>query len=317
MIITAEKAANLLLQQDNILVLCHRNPDGDAIGSAFALKKLLQSLGKRVRMECESGIPAKYDVLFGAGEDDGDFEPDYVVAVDTADRKLLGTLGQKYPTVNLAVDHHETNKDYAEFTYVEDKAAAAAEVVFKLAPLLGAKLDLRIATALYVGLSTDTGCFVYSNTTAETHIIAGELISYGVNLGEANKLLFETKTKSRVEIDKIALNSLEFFFGGELAFVFLPLSALEASGVSEDDLDGVSAMPRQIEGVKVGITLRERADGSYKASVRTTCVNAADICAKCGGGGHKRAAGCEFKTSFEEAKAALLESAKQVMDSEQ
>ena len=90
MIITLEKAASLLLQQDNILILCHRNPDGDTIGSGFALKKMLQSLGKRVRMDCETGIPQRYEVLFGAHEDDGDFEPEYIVAVDAADRKLLG-----------------------------------------------------------------------------------------------------------------------------------------------------------------------------------------------------------------------------------
>ncbi len=311
--ITLERAAELLLEHDSILILCHRNPDGDTLGSGFALKKLLQGLGKRVRMECETGIPQRYDTLFGALEPQESFEPEYIVAVDAADRKLLGTVIAPEQRVDLALDHHETNKGYAEHTYVDDRAAAAAEIVFRIAPLLGATLDLRIATALYVGVSTDTGCFVYSNTTARSHMIAAQLISYGIDLGSVNKLLFETKTRSRIEIDKLALNSMEFCDGGQIAFVYLPYSELQASGVTEDDLDGVSGMSRQIEGVRVGITLRGRADGSYKASVRTTDVNAADICAKCAGGGHKRAAGCEFATSFDEAKARLLEAARQVM----
>ena len=311
--ITLEKAAGLLLEHDNILILCHRNPDGDTLGSGFALKKLLQSLGKRVRMECETAIPPRYDTLFGALEPQEQFEPDYIVAVDAADRKLLGTAIKPEQRVDLTIDHHETNKDYAEYTYVDDTAAATAEIIFRLAPLLGAALDLRIATALYVGISTDTGCFVYSNTTARSHQTAAELIPYGIDLGTANKLLFETKTRSRVEIDKLALNSMEFYDGGQIAFVYLPYAALQASGVTEDDLDGVSGMTRQIEGVRVGLTLRGRADGSYKASVRTTDVNAADICAKCAGGGHKRAAGCEFAATFDEAKAKLIEAARQVM----
>ncbi len=302
-----------MLEQDNILILCHRNPDGDTLGSGFALKKLLQGLGKRARMECETAIPPRYDALFGAMEEQERFEPDYIVAVDAADRKLLGTAILPEQRVDLALDHHETNKDYAEYTYVDDGAAAAAEIIFRLAPLLGADIDLRIATALYVGISTDTGCFVYSNTTARSHMIAAQLIACGIDLGRANKLLFETKTRSRIEIDKLALNSMEFYDGGQIAFVYLPYAELQASGVTEDDLDGVSGMSRQIEGVRVGITLRGRADGSYKASVRTTDVNAADICAKCAGGGHKRAAGCEFATSLDEAKARLLEAARQVM----
>jgi len=313
MMINLEKAAQLLLQHDDILILCHRNPDGDTLGSGFALKKLLQSLGKRARMECETEIPPRYDTLFGALEEQDSFTPAYVVAVDAADRKLLGTAAEPYPQIDLAIDHHETNKDYALNTYVDASAAAAAEIMFELAPLLGAGLDLRTATALYVGVSTDTGCFVYSNTTSRSHRIAAELISYGIDLGSVNKLLFETKTRSRIEIDKLALNSMEFLCGGAVAFVYLPLEALQSSGVTEDDLDGVSGMPRQIEGVRVGITLRGRADGSYKASVRTTDVNAADICARCGGGGHKRAAGCEFKTTLEEAKAALLKATEEVM----
>lgn len=313
MMITLEKAANCLLEHDNILILCHRNPDGDTLGSGFALKKLLQSLGKRVRMECETAIPKRYDTLFGALEAQDEFEPDYIVAVDVADRKLIGTAIAPEQHVDLTIDHHETNKDYAEYTYVDDKAVAAAEIIFQLAPMLGAELDLCIATALYVGISTDTGCFVYSNTTARSHAIAAQLITYGIELGSVNKLLFETKTRSRIEIDKLALNSMEFYENGQLAFVYLPYDVLQTSGVTEDDLDGVSGMPRQIEGVRVGITLRGRADGMYKASVRTTDVNAADICAKCGGGGHKRAAGCEFAETFDEAKKKLLDAARQVM----
>ena len=164
------------------------------------------------------------------------------------------------------------------------------------------------------GLSTDTGCFKFTNTTARTHIVAAKLMEAGANTVKLNSLLFENKSRSRIALERFALENLEYYFEGRCALICLTREQIEASGVEPSELEGITAIPRMIEGVEVGLTMRQQPSGSYKASIRTTLgVDASAIAAHLGGGGHKQAAGCEILGSTDNAKAALLSEVEKVL----
>lgn len=307
--IDVKTAATLLKGQDNILILTHMSPDGDTLGSGYALLRGLHQLGKKAQVLCGDTIPKKYAYLKEDTREDA-FEPQFVVSVDVADEKLLGDdLRERFGgKVDLCLDHHLSNTRYAENVYME-VCAATCEVIYAVLKEMGVHFDKGIADCLYTGLSTDTGCFRYSNVTARTHRIAAELLELGAEADEINRVMFETKTKEYVKLQAEVLSSIEMYLDGKCAFVLLTQKMLKDSGCSETDCDGVSSIPRKIEGVLAGVTVREKADGSYKVSLRTYApVDASKICKKMGGGGHERAAGCALDgTKYEAEKQKLLQ----------
>lgn len=308
-IIDIMQAISRLLKADNILLLCHKNPDGDTLGSASALYHALRKLGKTVAMLCADVIPARYDYM-EIGLFNGEFEPSYIVAVDVAGIQLFGDgndIGSYGNRVDLCIDHHPSNSGYADAMLLNGDAAATAEIVHELLRCMGVEITVLIANCLYTGVATDTGCFKFANTTARTHSITAKLIEAGAELIRLNNILFENKSRSRLEIERLALESLEYFYDGRCAVIHLTKDQIEKTGVDPSELEGITSMPRMIEGVDVGITLRQQPSYSYKVSVRTVVgVNASDICARLGGGGHAQAAGCEIIGSFENARDALL-----------
>lgn len=296
-----------LLKADNILLLCHKNPDGDTLGSAAALYHVLKSLGKTVAILCADPIPARYDYM-QMGQFDASFEPKYIVAVDVAGIQLFGdSIAQYTHRVDLCIDHHGSNGGYADAMLLDADAAAAAELVYELLVEMETPITPLIADCLYTGISTDTGCFKFANTTARSHAIAAKLVESGARLMELNNILFESKSRSRLVVERLALESLEYHFEDRCALIYITKEQIEQTGVEGTDLEGITSMPRTIEGVKVGVTMRQQPSGSYKVSVRTIVgVDASAICARLGGGGHKQASGCEILGSLENAKAALL-----------
>ncbi len=310
--IDLKRAAAVLTEMDNILIIAHHYPDGDTLGSGFALCRGLRKMGKKANLACSHEIPHKYDYMW-RDLPALDFTPENIVAVDTADTQLFGERLEKYADmVRLCIDHHGSNILYAEETLLDVTAAATAEVIFALLKEMGIEVDKDIADCLYTGIATDTGCFKYSNTTAKTHLIAAELIGLGADKDIINRLMFETKSRARIEIERHALNNMEFFLNGRCAVMFISLEMIEKSGADEGDLEGLSPLPREIEGVVVGITIREKGDNQYKISVRTGPeVNAAEVCRLFGGGGHPRASGCCLEGPFDEVKNALIEAVRQ------
>ncbi len=305
--ITPEQAAQALRAQDNILILCHAHPDGDTLGSGYALCRALLEMGKRAAVLCEDPVPRMFAFLCD-GLPEPDFEPDYVVAVDIATVKLMGDgVGARFgKNVDLCIDHHFTNSGYAKAVLLDDTAAAASEIVYQLLQMLQTPITPIMAECLYVGVSTDTGCFRYSNVTARTLRIAADLLDLGADAARINREVFETKSRSFAMLERMALNSVETFFGGRYATVTVTQDMFRESGAGEDEFDKIAAIPRQIEGVLVGASIREQKDGTYKISVRTNPpMNAAEICAQLGGGGHPAAAGCTLEESLEESKETL------------
>lgn len=305
----AAQAAAILKAQNNILILTHRNPDGDTLGCAFALLRGLLSLGKAARVACCDEIPQKYDYMW-AGISQADFTPDYVVAVDIADEKLLGEpLFSAYSgKVDLCIDHHLSNTRYAKALYLRE-CAATCELIYEVLSELGIEITREIADCLYTGLSTDTGCFRYSNVTPYTLKLAAKMLEAGANAAEINRVMFETKTHTYLRLEELVLKTLEMYFDGRCAVVTITQEMFRQSGSNESECDGIASLPRKIEGVIVGATLREREDGTFKVSLRTYApVDAAKVCGKLGGGGHARAAGCELQAdSLEAEKQKLLE----------
>lgn len=314
-----EKTAKLLKQQNKILILTHRNPDGDTLGSAFSLMHALKRLGITAKVFCCDEIPEKYNYMFekqdfGEYDDGDDFT---VVAVDIADAKLIGSeYIEKYSDrVKLCIDHHISNKEYAENLLLRD-CAAACEIIYDVINALGVEIDKVIADCLYTGISTDTGCFLFSNVTQRTHLIAADLIEKGADFTEINKVMFETKSKGYFLLEAAALQTIETYFDGKCAIMTITQEMMDSTGTSESDCDGIAGIPRKIEGVLVSATLRERNDGTFKASLRSHApVDSSKICLSMGGGGHARAAGCELsKECFDNDKAKLLTFIKEELD---
>lgn len=320
MMITMEEAVSLLKQHDKILILTHCNPDGDTLGCGYALCRGLRQMGKRARVVNSDVIGAKYAYLFQDMADD-QFEEEYVVAVDIATQQLLGEplLSRYSGKIKLCIDHHGSNTDYAEKTLLDDTAGAACEIIYEILRGLGVSIDQKIANCLYTGLSTDTGCFKYENATSRTYHIAADMIDCGAESGMINRVMFDTKTKTYARLERMALDTLRLYFNERCAVMEITQEMYEKSGSNEMETDALASIPRQIEGVLVGITIRQKADGTCKASVRSReGFNASDLCRTLGGGGHVQAAACAFAPGIEmeQAKQMLLEQVQKMLPKE-
>lgn len=302
-----QRTAALLRAWDKILILSHRSPDGDTLGCAAALSRALLSLGKEVQFRCADEIPDKFAYMF-RGIQFGEFEPEKIVTVDVADKVLLGSLEPLGEQADLAIDHHATHRTFAKELLLDSTAGAACQIIAKLIPALGVEITPEIADCLYTGISTDTGCFRYSNATPETHRIAADLIEKGAHSAEINRIMFDTKSRSAIALSQRVYSDMEFYYEDRCALLCLTRQFVAETGAEESDLDGVSAMIRQVEGVVLGLTIRERGENEYKISMRAVePANAAEICMKFGGGGHKGAAGCTICAPLEEVKKQILE----------
>ncbi len=313
--ISEQEASRMLREADHILLLAHQYPDGDTLGSCFGLCRALQNMGKTVRVHCNDPIPERYDYMLENLPQPA-FEPAFICAVDVADKKLLGPATEAAfgDRVDLCIDHHGTNTAYAAYSCVDATCAAAAMLVFRLVEQLGVALSREIAQCLYTGIATDTGCFKYSNTSALAHRMAADCIDTGIPYEMINRSNFDMKSRARIELERMALDGMRFCYDGRVAIMPITNEMVKKSGAGDNDLEGLPPIPRQIEGVWVGITLRQKENGYYKISVRTgTHADAAQICALLGGGGHNRAAGCAVDGTLEEAQRAILQAVEQAI----
>lgn len=306
--INVEKCAKILEDKDDILILMHAHPDGDTLGCGFALCRALLKMGKRARAVCADEIPRKYSYLY-ADIDMPEFEEKYIVSVDVATESLLGSFEKVYGgKINLCIDHHATNSEYAEYLLLNADAAAASETVLKVIKALGVRIDKHIADCLYTGLTTDTGCFRYASTTSNTYRAAAELIDYGAENGKINRVMFETKTWNYAALERLAIEKMRFFGNDRICLITITQDMYEKTGTSEQDTEAIPPLTRQIEGVEIGLTLREKKDGTCKCSIRTyESVDASKLAAFFGGGGHRQASACNLDCGVEEAERRLVE----------
>lgn len=310
MVIDRNECAKLLRENEEFLILSHEHPDGDTLGCAFALCEILRKMGKKRAFLCSDEVTSDFSYMTESFVSDEVKNP-FIVAVDVADLKLLGKISTEYENkIDLCIDHHLSNTFYAKNNFVEDRAAAC-EIIYELAVLLDVEMDKYIRNCIYTGLSTDTGCFRYQNVTPSVFRVAAQLMEQGIDSKKINKLMFETKSKSSLELENLARKTLEYHFDGKCAIITITQDMYEKSGSNEHECYSITALPRQIEGVLVGAVIKEKKDSSFGISVRTEDgLDASEICKRLGGGGHKGAAGGSFSVSYEEGKKKLLDSIK-------
>ena len=306
--LTRSETAQFLREHDNYLILTHRRPDGDTLGSAAALCLGLRKLGK------EAWVLNPTEALEGLGwlladitKDEAETN-DTVISVDVAAPNMLPRdSAHLTDRCVLRIDHHGSATPFTEMELVDAESASCAEIICDLMPLLGVEMDEDIADAIYVGLSTDTGCFRYANTNAHAFHVASQCAQAGADIAGLNLELFETNTLAKLRIQAWIVENVKIFDEGRLAIVAIPKMVEERIGVSEADMGNISSYARSIEGVCLAATLRQGKHGETKISIRAVPgYDAAQVCERFGGGGHKGAAGASTNLSLEET-ARLLE----------
>lgn len=305
---TTAEAARLLLGWDELLLLTHVRPDGDTVGSAAALCQALRDRGKTAYLLPNPELTATYAPSAAPYAAPEGFVPRHVVSVDIAALSLLPENARPYQDrIDLAIDHHPSQEFFARETCLEAESAACGEIVYNIITRL-TPVTPDIALPLYVAVSTDTGCFVYSNTTARTHRIAAALMDCGIDAAPVNKALFRTKSRTRLAMEAWMAEWAEYYDHDRVVVMQIPLSLCLDYKATEADVEELSSLAALVEGTDCGVTLRELKDGRVKISLRTgPRVNATEVCALLGGGGHAAAAGATLHGTLSEVKQAVLQ----------
>lgn len=289
----------------NTLILFHRSPDADAVGSAFALKRLLTSLGSRAWCVCGNELPDRLRFL-ADGEQSSvlpaaipeGFRAERIIAVDTASPAQLGDLRERFEEkVDLMIDHHGNGEPFADH-YILPHAAATGEILFDLirhfSKEKATSVPDEVRVDLYAAISSDTGGFRYSNVTPETHQRAAELVASGIDCADINHRLFESMSMQQIRANGAGASRLQTFADGKLSAIVFPYSLKTELGLADEHLDTLIDVARSLEGVQVAMVLRQPSpEPVFRVSMRSACnFDVAALCAVFGGGGHKRAAGC-------------------------
>jgi phosphoesterase RecJ-like protein len=309
--------ARALREHQSFAVLSHVRPDGDALGSQLAMALSLQKLGKKVRVWNEDGMLQKYSFLPRAellSKPPAVREAvDVVIALDTAIQNRMGTAIEAVASSKICIniDHHPSNPGYGDLVCIDAAAPATGQILFELLKAEKFPIDKEIAENLFVAISTDTGSFQYSNTTARTFAIAAELVAHGVDVGRVSQQLYESYPRRRIELLRELLRTMRFEAGGKVASFSLSLQTAAELGVLPEDNEGLIDHIRAIQGVIVAVFFEELADGKVRVSMRSKEQDV-DVCAICqqfGGGGHTLAAGARVRGTLAEVEEKILEAA--------
>ena len=326
---SAKEAADLLLSlsenKKKILFTGHRNPDGDCVGSSYAIKMIYKSLGGEAECAFPGKIPDYLSFLSGnCKNNENDISFDHVITIDTASPSQMGDLIYLKEKVILTIDHHENCTQFSD-SYRDKDASAAGEQVYKIYKILRdnnkIKENANICRLIYSAISSDTGSFMYSNTTKETHKIAADLVETinsdknGYNCATISQKLHNSRSLTALKAQKMCIEYLETTADAKIAFIVLEKQKIAENGLRDEDFGSAVDIPRSLEGVLLSFVLKEtdetkeNKDKAYKISARSSCdVNVADICAKFGGGGHAKAAGgTVFAKNAENAKNIIVE----------
>ena len=301
--LTRNECAQWLLDRDHFVILTHRKPDGDTLGSSAALCRGLRALGKTAHLLTNNEVTPLYAPLVEGLCKDAPEEGDILVAVDVAADNMLPKAFESLKNcIDLRIDHHGSGREYTPAEFVDGESAACAEIIWELLLDMGVDPDEKMAEAVYVGVSTDTGCFRFANTNAHTFDVAADCCAAGADVFDWNRRLFDTNSLAKLRLQAWVVDHFKLLCDGKIALCALPSSVEEELGVSEDDMNNISGFLRSIEGVCVAALLRNAGAENTKVSVRSVPgYNAASICEQFGGGGHAGAAGCSIRKPMAEA----------------
>ncbi len=308
---------NAMDQAQRILLVAHIQPDGDTLGSCFALKRILEKLDKQVTLCCDGDMPSRYMELFNADEMlsaqavNEDIET--AVSVDCADSARLGKCLKLFRSAKqtINIDHHITNDGFAELNYIS-AASSVGEIIFEMMGLFGVKPDEKIAQSLYIAMSTDTGNFTYSNTSRKCLAYTSEIVELFDLRGTAD-VLFRRRSLVATQLIGRAISRLETFMDGRIASVTLLEGDMKEFGAQSEDCDSVVDFAREIEETQAAVFFRELPAG-IKISFRSKGkIDVGAVAAKFGGGGHKGASGCCVSGKLDEVKSAVIEKLKELV----
>lgn len=318
-----KELAGFLKAAETILIFTHTNPDGDALGSAAALCRVLRKMGKTSWILMDEEVPeyiSFMDTEFVTRDKECLKDHDVSICVDCGEYSRFPALADKFDEgkLHLCVDHHATGDGFGDHYYIDPSEAATCQLIYKLIKELEAVvaesgeiagqvalIDRQVAESIYTGINTDTGSFQYSNTTADTHAIASDLMTYGVDHTAINVKLYQTIPMTKLKIQASILQRAEFLFGGKVAVAYVTGQMLEEAGAVLDDAEGTIDMLRNIEGVEIAAFLKEKGE-AVKVSMRAkSFANVAEIVSVFGGGGHVKAAGCTLEMGMDEALDAI------------
>jgi len=293
-----------IAKEGPLTLLVHVHPDGDCIGSAFALKSLLKLIGCESRVVCPDPMPERLAFLDSFGQSDisvpapGEpFGPgSRAVALDIAAPSLLPDLYDKY-NVLLTIDHHANSTPFSD-RYLDKEASATGEIVWRIArswqrTKIIDHIPADVAYCSYAAISSDTGCFRYSNVTPSTHRIAAQLVTLVPGHADIDRRLFEIRTPSRIAAEKAAFEKLKLIRNGKISVCAMSATEIEKSGIRKEELDALIDVARSVDGIMMAMSVREEGARDFRVSLRSSSgIDAAEICTLFGGGGHIKAAGC-------------------------
>ena len=306
-------AAAAIHASQTIVLACHVNPDGDALGSMLGLALALLPFGKTVTCLSEDGVPAILTFLPGAERvrqmtDEAAF--DLALVVDSGDLPRIGKTLQ--PIIGRAkrvvdIDHHVTAGAFGDIRVLDARAASTAEIVYALLQTLQAPITPEIATCLFTGIITDTGSFRFQNVTPNTLQVAAALLEAGAPPAFISEHVFENRTFAATQLLGHALSSLRKTPNGSVVWAHITASDFAEVGATDQDTEGIVSYVRGVQGAEVGILFREMAGGGVRVSLRARdTVNVAEIAALFGGGGHRMASGCTVDLPLAEAEQAII-----------
>lgn len=304
--------AGLIERGDKFLLTTHEGPDGDALGSLLAMQGLLESLGKDSVMFLaakEFPLPTEYRHMALENvfhEAPADIRDRVVIFLDCGniDRMPVEFLKEGGSMV-VNIDHHHDNTDFGDLFFIDPEASSTAEIVFDLVETLDARLDPAIARALYIGIVTDTGKFMYDSTSPKTHRVTASLLESGVDVDDVNSRLFESMPVEKVSLLGRALGSLRMECDGQLIITYIKAGDYQETGSGEEMTEGIIDHLRSVEGIRVAAVVKDQV--SRGGSARKVSLRAGDdrtdvskIARSFGGGGHVRAAGCSTDLAIDE-----------------
>jgi phosphoesterase RecJ-like protein len=301
-----KRIAKRLKKAEHIAIFTHLNPDGDALGSSFAVKYALESIGKRVTIYLEKPMPEKFNFLgmdYEIASADTESDADCAIVLDCGEYSRLGNTAEtckKIPEI-LCVDHHKTGETFGEFYYNEPDAAATAQIVYKLVNLITKNVPQKAYEAIYTGMSTDTGHFKFSNVSPETFRIAAKVLESGINHRKVTTIIYDTVKREKMMFLGAATERVQFFENGKIAVLDCPGEFLAQFGLNYDDVDELPNIPLNLEGVLVSVLIKDRDENSKRVSFRTKdVIDVSEVAQSFGGGGHKSAAACVISGNISE-----------------
>lgn len=321
--VTIENLARWLKERDDIVLMGHVAPDGDAVGSTLAVCMALKAMGKRAVVCLTDGVPRMYMGLPGAGEVVTDtrslpFVPETALAVDVSEGQRLGDealkLFESCPN-RAALDHHHTNPGFGQLYMLDGDAAAAGELAVDLIDALGVKLTREMGECLFVAISTDCGHFNYGNTRAQTLRAAACCVETGIDVARITEGLYRTRTLGRTKLLGLVLAGLETSPDGQLAWARLTEDMYRRAGAMREDKEGIVNYLHEISGVRMAVLAEQQGESTTKFSLRCSApLNVArDVAMPIGGGGHDQAAGVTVNLPLEQALQTVLALAREAL----